>query len=59
MSVTAVVITARLYCNLGIKKSVNIFPGLVLCSATLLKIKLLRICTTRIEVAGVETEKPQ
>lgn len=49
-----------LYCNPGIKKkSVNVFAGLVLYSTLLLKTKLLRMCSTGIEVAGVETEKPQ
>lgn len=44
---------------LGLKKSVTVFAGLVLYSALLLKTKLLRMCSTGIEVAGVETEKPQ
>jgi len=52
-------ITAGFIVILGLKKSVNVFAGLVLYSTLLLKTKLLRMCSTGIEVAGVETEKPQ
>lgn len=52
-------ITAGFIVILGLKKSVNVFAGLVLYSTLLLKTKLLRMCSTGIEVASVETEKPQ